>query len=171
MHFTGAIPSLPDFSGEWLIVNNMAYTRMPGDKKYLGQTESNLTSFDPLVTPLAIISAGLAAANDKRLSPELLGMEDVQGNTCYHIRVQMTPQVMNEKLLLGGTAFGNGTADLWITKDGFNLAELQFSGAAPTTGGMTIRVVFSNWDNVDPISPPDPSQFNIQGIPTDSPTN
>jgi hypothetical protein len=167
-HLTGTIPSLPGFNGEMLIAYDMAYIRKPGEAKYMGQSISEL-ALSPIDSGsikgvASMVGSVLAVAADKRLNPQLVGMEDVLGDTCYHVRVTVTPTVVNEKLGLGGTALGNGALDVWATQDGFNMRLLEFRSSDPTAGSVAIRLTLSSFNEVEPISAPDPKQFEIPAL-------
>jgi hypothetical protein len=165
-HFQGSAPGLPGFAGEILEKGPYVYIRMPGETKYKMEGSSQL-SIDPVDTttgPVGVVKSILKVAADKRLQPELIGTESPLGESCYHIRVTVTPEVVNERLGLGGTAVANGSLDLWILQDGFNLQVLQFRSSNPAGGSVAIRLALSNFNAVAPIEAPPPEQFEIPGL-------
>jgi hypothetical protein len=165
-HFEGSAPGMPGFAGEILETGAYVYIRLPGETKY-DMEGSSMLSIDPVDTatgPVAIVRSILRVAADSRLQPELVGMESPVDESCYHIRVTVTPEVVSERLGLGGTALNNGTLDLWIQEDGFNLQVLQFQTNNAASGAVAIRLVLTNFDNVPPIEAPPPEQFEIPGL-------
>lgn len=165
-HFEGSAPGIPGFSGEMIIVGTYTYIRLPGQTKYAltGTDSLSINAADSKAGPMAMVGSIVDIAADKALQPRLVGMEDVLGNTCYHVQVTVTPEVVQKFLGLGGSAVGNGRLDLWILQDGFNLRMLEFHSSDPTAGSMALRLSFSNFDAVEEIKAPPPEQFEIPAL-------
>jgi hypothetical protein len=166
IHFTGALPGIPGLAGEVLIVQDYAYVRVPGETKYSmeGADQLFVNPANPQDLPISMVKSVIVTADDGRLQPRLIGMEDVLGDTCYHVRVTLTKEVVTNKLGLSGEALGTGTLDLWIVQDTFNLRVLEFHGSDDVAGPMAIRLTLSDFDSIEPITAPPPEQFEIPAL-------
>ena len=100
------------------------------------------------------------------MSPVLVGTEQEPYGAAYHIRVDLTPSVVNDKLGAAGHSFGTGTLNLWILQNGFYVERMEFSSADPSAGAAAIRLVLSNFNNVSPIEVPPASQIDTGVAPS-----
>jgi hypothetical protein len=168
-HVIGGMPGLPGISGELIVVDPYSYTRPYGGTKYtLGQTST--LSINPALPsgPAYLVQQIVAIAADSRLSPVLVGTEQEPTGAAYHIRVEVTPDVVNDKLGASGHSFGTGILELWILQDGFHVERLQYSSSDPSSGPVAIRLVLTNFNNVQPISAPPDSQIDSGALPSPS---
>jgi hypothetical protein len=158
---TGWMPSIAGISGEILVIDPYCFTRTYGETQYQVGYASSLP-INP-ATPTGayyIIEQALKIASDSSVSPVLVGTEDEPYGKAYHVRVQITPNVANDKLGASGQLLGSGELNLWILQDGFWLERMEFSTSDPTAGAAAIRIVFSNFNNVPAIDiPPDKQIF------------
>jgi hypothetical protein len=168
-HVVGGLPGLPGLSGELWVIGPYAYYRPYGATKYTTESTSSLPMNPALSSgPAFVVSQILAVAADPGLSPVLVGIEQEQYGTCYHIRVDVTQSALNAKLQssLAVQSLGSGTVDLWITEGGFQLERLEFSTSDPSSGAAAVRLVLSNWNKVSPILTPPDSELDIPANPT-----
>ncbi len=169
-HVTGGAPGIPNLAGEVIVIDPYAYVRAPGGVTYTSEGDSNLPINPALSSgPLYVVQQIVAVANDKGLSPVLVGVEPEQYGSCYHIRVDVSQSALNSKLasLQAVQALGSGQLDLWITQNGFQLERLEYSTSDPSSGAAAVRLVLSNWNNVSPILAPPANQMNL-GAPAAS---
>jgi hypothetical protein len=164
-HIQGTLPGLPNFAGEVVVVNGLAYVRTPGQTKYSLEADTSLALNPANATggPAAMVQAIIQIAADPSLSPQLIGTDQEPGGACYHIQVQATPDVVKAKLGLTVSAVGTSTLDLWILQDSFRVERLELHTADPTSSAA-IRLVMSSYDNIAPIYAPLPAQFEIPGL-------
>ncbi|MGA3057725.1 MAG: hypothetical protein ABSE70_06775 [Candidatus Limnocylindrales bacterium] len=165
-HITGWVPGL-NLSGELIVVDPYAYTRGYGATKYSQITDSTLP-LNPVLPsgPAYYVQQIVAIAADPRLSPVLVGTEQEPGGAAYHVRVDLMPDVVNDKLGASGHSFGIGTLDLWILHDGFYVERMEFRTSDPSAGAVAIRLVLSNFNNVSPIDAPPDSQIDTGESPS-----
>jgi hypothetical protein len=169
-HVTGGVPGIPNLAGEVIVVDPYAYVRAPGAITYTSEGDSNLPINPASASgPLYLIQQVVAVANDKGLSPVLVGVEQEQYGSSYHIRVDVSQSALNSKLssLQAVQALGSGQLDLWITQSGFQLERLEYRTSDPSSGAAAIRLVLSNWNNVSPILAPPANQMDL-GLPSAS---
>ena len=169
-HVTGGVPGIPNLAGEVIVVDPYAYVRAPGAVTYTSEGDSNLPINPALPSgPLYLIQQIVAVANDKGLSPVLVGVEQEQYGASYHIRVDVSQSALNSKLssLQAVQALGSGQLDLWITQSGFQLERLEYKTSDPSSGAAAMRLVLSNWNNVSPILAPPANQMDL-GLPSAS---
>jgi hypothetical protein len=169
-HVIGGVPGIPNLAGEVIVIDPYAYVRAPGGVTYTSEGDSDLPINPALSSgPLYLIQQIVAVANDKGLSPVLVGVEQEQYGSSYHIRVDVSQSALNSKLasLQAVQALGSGQLDLWITQSGFQLERLEYSTSDPSSGAAAIRLVLSNWNNVSPILAPPANQMNL-GAPAAS---
>jgi len=149
------MPGLPNMSGELIVIDPYMYSRFPGATQYTLGQDSDLAINPALPSgPAYLVQQILAIAADARVSPVLVGTEQEPTGAAYHIRVDLTPDVVNEKLGSSGHAFGTGTLNLWILHDGFFVERMVFSTSDPSFGAAAVQIVMSNFNNVEPIEPP-----------------
>jgi len=169
-HVIGALPGLPDLSGELIVVSPYTYSRVPGAAKYTSGQDSSLALNPALPSgPAYLVQQIVAIAADSRLSPVLVGTEQEPTGAAYHIRVDLTPDVVNDKLGSSGHAFGTGTLDLWILHDGFYVERMVFSTSDPSFGAAAVQIVMSNFNNVAPIEAPPAGQIEDASVPSTTP--
>jgi hypothetical protein len=170
-HITGWMPSIPGVSGEIIVVDPYVFSRGYGETQYQVGYSSSLP-INP-ATPTGayyIIEQVLNIAADSSLSPVLVGTEQEPYGAAYHIRVQVTPNVANDKLAASGRLLGTGELNLWILQDGFWLERMEFSTTDPSAGAAAIRIVFSSFNNVPSIDvPPDKQIFAGSPSPSTAP--
>lgn len=163
-HITGGVPGIPSMSGEVIIVNTYAYVRSPGGTQYASEGVSDLpiNPADPS-GPLFVVQQMVALADDPSVDPVLVGIEQEQYGSCYHIRVDVTKGGLNSKLASLNLVqlLGSGALDLWITEGSFQLERLEFSTSDPSAGAAAVRLVLSNWNNVSPILAPPASEVQL----------
>jgi hypothetical protein len=168
---TGWMPSIAGISGEILVVDPYLFTRTYGQTQYQVGYSSSLP-INP-ATPTGayyIIEQILKIASDSSVSPVLVGTEQEPYGAAYHVRVQITPNVANDKLGASGQLLGTGELNLWILQDGFWLERMEFSTSDPTAGAAAIRIVFSNFNRVSAIDiPPDKQILFDSASPSVSP--
>jgi hypothetical protein len=160
-HIVGTLPSLPDLAGEAVIVGGFAYVRSPGQNVFTQVAESTLT-YDPTNKtsgPVALVSAILAIAADKTLSPKLIGTEAEPYGPCYHIQVQAKPDVVQSQLSLTGVGAGYAILDLWVYQSDFRVERMDIHASDPASGSAAMRLVLSNYNRVAPIEVPPPAQL------------
>jgi hypothetical protein len=164
-HITGWMPSIPGLSGELIVVDPYAYTRGYGATQYTLGYDSNL-AVNPVSTDGAvyIVDQILSIAADPSLSPVLVGTEQEPSGPAYHIRVDVTPSVANDKLAASGQLLGTGTLNLWILQSGNWLERMEFSTSDPSAGAAAIRLVLSNFNGVAPITTPPNNQINTATV-------
>jgi len=151
------------------VIGSYAYYRPYGATKFTTEDTSSLPMNPALPSgPAYVVSQILAVAADPGLSPVLVGIEQEQYGTCYHIRVGVTQSALNAKLQssFAVQSLGSGQVDLWITEGSFELERLEFSTSDPNSGAAAVRLVLSNWNNVSPILTPPDSELDIQANPT-----
>jgi hypothetical protein len=159
-----------NLSGELIVVDPYAYTRGYGATKY-SQVDDSTLSLNPALAsgaPAYVVQQVLAIAADSRLSPKLIGTEQEPGGAAYHVRVDLTPDVVNDKLGASGHSFGIGRLDLWILHDGFYLERMEFTTSDPSAGAVAIRLVLSNFNGVAPIEAPPAEQIDNGAVPSPS---
>jgi hypothetical protein len=142
-------------SGELIVMDPYTYSRFPGANKYTLGQDSDL-AINPALPSGAVylVQQIIAIAADSRLSPVLVGTEQEPTGAAYHIRVDLTPDVVNDKLGSSGHAYGTGTLNLWILHDGFFVERMVFSSSDPSFGAAAVQIVMSNFNNVAPIEAP-----------------
>jgi len=169
-HVTGGVPGLPALSGELIVISPFAYFRSYGETKYAMSDDTAMDGLNPALasapSPAWIVREIVTIANDPSLSPVLVGTEQEASGPAYHIRVEVTKEVAQSALKSIGQALGSGELNLWITQDGLQLERLEFKTADPSSGTAAIRVVLSNWNNVQAIKAPDPQNFDIPALPS-----
>lgn len=159
----GGMPGLPDLSGEMLVTDIYTYTRKYGETKYTVGAASSLV-LNPATSVFPIFQSVMTLANDPTLSPVLVGTENENGVSVYHIRIEVSTAAMQTGLKSVGQALGGGMLDLYITTDTFQVERLDFSTSDPNAGTAAARFVFSNWNGVSPILTPDRVNVN-EGTP------
>ncbi|MGD0863188.1 MAG: hypothetical protein ABSA21_10585 [Candidatus Limnocylindrales bacterium] len=159
-HIVGALPGLPDFSGELLVVGSSAWYRTPGQNVFTETDVSTLTynPADKTSGPVALVNTILSVAADKSLKPKLLGTGPDLYGQCYHIQVQATPDVVQSKLSMTGTGVGFSVLDLWIYQSDFRIERMEVHTSDPD-GSAAIELALSNYDGVSPIESPPPAQL------------
>ncbi len=169
-HVTGGMPGLPALSGELIEISPFAYFRSYGATKYAMSDDTAMGVLNPALSsapsPVWIVREVVTIANDPALSPVLVGTEQEASGPAYHIRVKVTKEVAQAALKSIGQALGSGELNLWITQDSFQLERLEFTTADPSSGAAIVRVVLSNWNNVQAIKAPDPQNFDIPAVPS-----
>ena len=169
-HVTGGVPGLPALSGELIEISPFAYFRAYGATKYAMSDDTAMGVLNPALSsapsPVWIVREVVTIANDPALSPVLVGTEQEASGAAYHIRVEVTKEVAQAALKSIGQALGSGELNLWITQDSFQLERLEFTTADPSSGTAVVRVVLSNWNNVQAIKAPDPQNFDIPALPS-----
>jgi hypothetical protein len=127
---------------------------------------SSTLSMDPIgqAGPMSIVKKIVDIANDPRLEPKLLGIEQEPTGPCYHVQVVVTPEVVLDNLSLSNQAFGHGTLDLWIYQDSLRVERLEFHGTDPHAGASGLRLVLTNYNQVGPITGPPKEQFEIPAL-------
>jgi hypothetical protein len=170
-HVIGGLPGVPGLSGEVIIVDQYAYVRAYGATRYTLESASSV-SINPSLSsgPAVVVTQMLAVANAAALSPVLVGTEQEPSGPCYHIRVDVTKSVLNDKLssLAVVQALGGGKLDLWITQGDYQLERLEMSTSDPNAGAAAVRLVLSNWNDVAAIT--DPPITQVGDEPTASGT-
>ena len=169
-HITGWMPTIPGVSGEIVVVDPYCFSRGYGQTQYTVGYSSALP-IDPATTSGAyyIVLQALSIAADKNLSPVLVGTEQEPYGAAYHIRVDVSPSVANDKLASSGQLLGAGTLNLWILQDGFWLERMEFTTTDPSAGAAAVRIVFSNYNNVEPIAYPPDKQIYQSTAPSTTP--
>jgi hypothetical protein len=165
-HIIGGVPGLPGVSGEIIIWQSYVYTRAYGATMYSmsGTSTLPMNPTSASAGPLFIVTQVLAVADDPGSNPQLVGIEQEPGGSCYHIRInQIDDKALNSSLssLQTVQAMGGGKLDLWITQGSFELERLEFSTTDPSAGAAAVRLVLSNWNSISAIKPPDADQFNL----------
>jgi len=168
-HMVGGLPGLPGYSGELIVVDPYTYSRPYGATKYTTDGDSTL-AINPVLSsgPESIVAEMLTVANDPGMSPVLVGTEQEQYGTCYHIRLDVTESALDTQLQSTAVvqALSGGKLDLWITQGDFQLERLEFSTSDPTAGNAAVRLVLSNWNNVALISAPPMSEIDTGPTPS-----
>ncbi len=161
----GQLPALPGAAGEIIIANDYAYIRRPGDSKYTAAAAGNLfiNPADPAGVAADVIGF-IQIAADSRLSPQLIGTENVVGQETYHVRVTVDPSVANAVLAGAGSALGSGQLDLWIMQSDFHVAVMEFRTSDPKAGGAAFRLVLTNYGESLNIQAPPIDQFDVPGF-------
>jgi hypothetical protein len=170
-HIVGSIPGLPDLAGEMIISGSSAYSRAPGEKAFSTTAVTNLSynPADKTSGPVSVVNTILGVVADASLSPQLLGIVQEPYGSCYHIQVQVTPDVVKSKLSVTGTGIGSTVVDLWIYQSDFYVERVEFKMADPTAGSAAIRLVLSNYNKVSPIAVPPASEM-ATGLPAPAAT-
>ena len=152
------------------MVSPYTYSRPAGADKYTLGQDSDLPINPTLESgPAFLVQQIVAIAADSRLSPVLVGTEQEPTGAAYHIRVDLAPDVVNDKLGSSGHSFGTGTLNLWILHDGFFVERMVFSTSDPSFGAAAVQIVMSNFNNVAPIEAPPAIQIEAPSAASTAP--
>ena len=83
--------------------------------------------------------------------------------------MDLSPDVVNDKLGSSGHSFGTGSLNLWILHDGFFVERMVFSTSDPAFGAAAVQIVMSNFNNVAAIEAPPASQIEEPTVPSTAP--
>ena len=164
-HVQGAVPGVPGLSGEVIVSGGYAWVRAPGQTRYTLEGIGNL-AIDPTDRTVAlwIVQQVMDVAASQGSQLRLIGMENMLGESCYHVQVPFQLETLTEKGF-GVALFGSGTLDLWIARDSFRLRVMEFAGSEATAGPVSVRLQLSNINAVAPIKEPRADQFDMPSFP------
>jgi hypothetical protein len=158
-HVTGGMLGQGGFSGELIVISPYAYYRQYGETKFSLADDTAFGVLNPALSsapsPAWLIDQIVTIANSTSLSPVLVGTEQEASGACYHVRVEVTKDVVQGVLNNANQTLGGGMLNLWITQDSFQVERVEFTSADPSSGVAAYRVVLSNWNNVPAILTPD----------------
>lgn len=154
------MPGLPELGGELIEAGGNAFLRQYGATGYTEVAASTL-EFDPGSRngPAQYIQGIIAILGDSGVSPKLVGTEDCQEGKCWHISATLTPEAINNRLVMVGDAMGDGQFDMWVLQDSYRVARMEFQSSDPTAGAVALRLLFTNYDKAVTINAPTADQL------------
>jgi hypothetical protein len=160
-HVTFGAPALLGATGEFVVVDNVTYTKVSllGDK--FTKSESAAGESDIPTDPVKAI-ADVKAALDKLPSPPTKNPDVKCGDKdCYSVSIALSSE---DLATLGGelgplpSGSGNGTVELWVAKDNLRPARAVITADAGAQGKLTITLDVTNYDAAVAIAAPPPDQ-------------
>ena len=165
-----AVPNLFGLSGEVIVVDGYAYTKisiLPGGDKF---TKSKLSDTIPVSIPSpGAIASGVITdqidafrktLTDAGAVATLKPDDNVGGKNAYHVSISLPVAQINSMLVAKGGSVASGitldsaSVELWTYKENLLPAKIEVKASAGATGNLDVVVTLTNYDQTVTIKAP-----------------
>lgn len=163
-HLTFGAPALLGATGEFIVVDNVTYTKVSLLGPKFTKTESAAGESDIPTDPVKAIADVKAALDDLPNPPTKNADVKCGDKDCYSVSIALSSDDLGE---LGGGALpstaatGNGTIELWVAKDNLRPARVVLTADAGAQGKLTVTMDVTNYDA--PVTIVAPPADQVQG--------
>lgn len=164
VHLGASVPALLGLSADIIVIGDTTYTKV----SLLGPkyTKSTGTSSVPVPLPSASLTQQqaidqLKQALDKLATPpKLVGVEQVDGKSAYHVSLVVSQKDLGSALPSPVAAVGDVNLDVWSFVDGLLPAKLELKGGDATSGTLDVVLTLTNYNQAVSIQAPPASEVS-----------